>query len=299
MNVEESHTATVTSIDDPDKRGRIKVSCPGLMGSDDEDDVGGQLPMWVEPCYTWGWFIVPDVGETVEIVVYISGDDDESFKQGALESLNPRWRGERYWTDPEAETARTVPEDFTATNYGKRRGLATPQGHVLMFDDTEGKEKISITWHGKREGVDAFSFFSLDENGSVLMANRNGSLLYMNATPDEQQVVLIDEWGNSITMSEEGITLVDHFSNMITMADGLIQVISQGGVVLEASSGIKVGGNATMHMLLGETLIAAIDAMLAAGVPTALDGGAGLKATMIAGWNAIKNTSLAVKGYVE
>jgi hypothetical protein len=137
----------------------------------------------------------------------------------------------------------------------------------------------------------------LDEDGSVIISNINGSLIYLNAAGG--QVTIIDEHGNSYTSDADGMRLIDSFSNIIEMKDGVIQVVSQGGLILEASSGVKVGGNATMHMLLGETFIAAIDAMLAAGVPTPMDGGAGLKTTMTVAWNAIKNTTLAIKGFVE
>ena len=63
--------ATVTNIEDPEKRGRIEVSCAGLLG--DEDST---LPMWVEPNTDWGWFYVPDVGELVEIEHVSSTSDD-------------------------------------------------------------------------------------------------------------------------------------------------------------------------------------------------------------------------------
>lgn len=291
MNVEETYRATVTDTADPESRGRIKVTSSGALGASD-----APMPMWIEPATDWGWFLVPDVGETVEIVMSAHGDMDESNGQASIEEPDVRWRGVRYWTSAEADKPREVPADFK-TNYGKRRGFATPQGHLLMFDDTEGKEKVSLMWHGAREGADKFGMFTIDEAGSVVISNINGSLIYLNAA--DEQLTIVDQHGNSYTSDADGIRLIDSFSNMITMADGVVQVISQGGLVLEAASGVKVGGNATMHMLLGETLIAAIDTMLAAGVPTPLDGGAGLKATMIAAWNAIKNTSLAIKGYVE
>ena len=224
MNVEECYRAIVTDVQDPEKRGRIKVTSADLLG-----DADAALPMWLEPAMNWGWFITPDVGEIVEVVINGHGDMDESFSQQSLEALDPRWRGTRMWTADDAETARTVPEDFTAQNYGKRRGFATPNGHVLMFDDTEGKEKISLTWKGKADGADAFSFLAMDEDGSMIQSNRNGSLIYLNAKAGELTVV--DEHGNSLKMAEAGISLVDKFANVIEMKDGVIQIISQDAIV--------------------------------------------------------------------
>lgn len=223
MNVEECYRAVVTDNQDPEQRGRIKVTSADLMG-----DADSPLPMWLEPAVDWGWFIVPDVGEVIEVIVNGHGDLDESFSQQSLEALNPRWRGSRMWTADTAETARVVPEDFK-TNYGKRRGFATPQGHVLMFDDTEGKEKISLTWTGEREGAPAFCYLAMDEDGSMIMSNRNGSLIYLNAK--DKELTLVDEWGNSISMKEAGITLTDQFSNIIEMKDGVIQIVSQDAIV--------------------------------------------------------------------
>jgi hypothetical protein len=62
---------------------------------------------------------------------------------------------------------------------------------------------------------------------------------------------------------------------------------------------IKLGRNAVDFAALGTTLVAAIDAFLAAGVPVAMDGGANLKATMIASWNALKVNVLSAKNQVE
>jgi hypothetical protein len=143
----ECYPATVMAIDtdaEDGMRGRIKVACVGLLG--DEETA---LPMWVEPIHNWGWFTMPDVGETVEIEVTTSGDDDEQFGQSSIDNLNIKWRGHRFHTDPTFEDSQNTPspihQDFTAENYGKRRGFATPFGHVLMFDDTEATPRIYLT----------------------------------------------------------------------------------------------------------------------------------------------------------
>jgi hypothetical protein len=135
----ERYEAVVVANDDPEKRGRIRVACAGLVGDED-----AALPFWVEPLFDWGLFVVPDVKESVEIEVDVASDTDESYQQTSLEALNPRWRTKRHYTD-----AFPVHEDFTSKNYGKRRGFVTPRGHTMVFDDAEGSEAITLTWRSK------------------------------------------------------------------------------------------------------------------------------------------------------
>lgn len=234
---EETHTATVTANDDPEKRGRIRCSCAGLLADED-----GELPMWIEPVAQWGWFFVPDVGEIIELVAVAQGDTDESFGQSSIDGPSVRWKGERHWSlDQDGDTPRPVPDDFTATNYGKRRGFATPRGHVFMFDDTDGKEKISLTQKTTVAGVDKFAFLSLDENGSVIVSNRNGSLIYLNAL--QGQITIVDEFGNSYASDTDGMRIIDKFANIFDMSDGLIQVISQGNIVETGADWAAVVGS--------------------------------------------------------
>lgn len=147
--IRETYPATVTVNDDDEQRGRIRVACAGLMGDEESD-----LPMWVEPALDWGWFYIPDVGEIVEIEFTTSSEEDEHFGQASIDNPDVRWKGKRFYTtgegtvgeqdqDPEKD-ARLVHSEFK-TNYGKRRGFATPWGHVIIFDDTDGDHRISIS----------------------------------------------------------------------------------------------------------------------------------------------------------
>jgi len=131
----EPHTAVVSDNLDPETRGRIQVRSLSLLGSDDV-----VLHIWIEPCFDWGWFYVPDIGEQVEIEVVSGSDKDEIPGQAFLEAPDFRWRGKRFYS-----TSQPVPSDFKV-NYGKRRGFATPGGHIFIFDDTPGLETITLTW---------------------------------------------------------------------------------------------------------------------------------------------------------
>jgi len=141
----ERHTAVVSDNIDPETRGRIQVRSLSLLGSDDV-----VLHIWIEPCFDWGWFYVPDKGEQVEIEVVSGSDKDGIPGQAFLEAPDFRWRGKRFY-DPERDPRLGGPKTpinnmFTSSNYGKRRGFATPAGHVLMFDDTPGQESVVLSW---------------------------------------------------------------------------------------------------------------------------------------------------------
>lgn len=62
---------------------------------------------------------------------------------------------------------------------------------------------------------------------------------------------------------------------------------------------IQLGATAVEHAAIAEQVIAAIDAAWAAATPTPGDGGAALKASWIAAWNAIKANIIAGKVFVE
>ncbi len=151
--VTERYEAVVSSIEDDENRGRFKVKCVGLMG-----DADTELPIFVDFVPNWGEFIVPEVGEIVEIEVVVSTDRDEIFGQASIEALSPVWRGKRFITDveldkptipipglPDDGSIATPPHDeLVSENYGRRRGWSTPHGLLFMFDDEE--PRISILW---------------------------------------------------------------------------------------------------------------------------------------------------------
>lgn len=249
MILTETHAATVLDNQDPEQRGRIKVACAALM-ADEETAV----PHWCDPIYEWGWFIVPDVGEIVDIEVASGASDDDSKGVISIANLNPRWRG-RYWGGEATEQARKVPDDFK-TNYGKRRGFATPGGHILMFDDTDGKKKVSLTWHGADND---FGYMAFDEDGSWICSNKKGSLLYLNAKAGEMS--LIDEHGNTISTASTGVKVIDKSGNLIELKDGQTQILNSGTVAVSCKNAVIDAGKvelaqpATDFLLKGTTFM--------------------------------------------
>jgi hypothetical protein len=117
----------VSSIDDPAKAGRIRVSIKEMDGN--------TYPEWVSPSLTPGWVAMPSVGDSVEVEIP-DGEDMVEFSEEV------RYRGQVL------DGSSPVPDDFK-NNYPKRRGFQTPGGHFIMFDDTSGQDEVTIAYKGR------------------------------------------------------------------------------------------------------------------------------------------------------
>jgi hypothetical protein len=172
-----TYPAKVTFNQDPDKRGVIRVACVGLMGDEDTE-----VPVDVEPVHDWGWFYVPDIGEVVEIECTEGSDEDEQHGQMSIDNCDLKWRSARHYGNDEGETPTPINPAFTSKNYGKRRGFATPAGHVFVFDDTEGGEEVTLSWK------DGSALLTFDARGTVTLKNKVGATLVMDS--DTGKIVL-------------------------------------------------------------------------------------------------------------
>lgn len=253
----ETYPATVTQNEGDDLGpGQIRVACAGLLGDEETS-----LPMPVNPIFDWGWFYVPDVGELVEIEVISGSDQDEQFGQASIDNLDITWRGGRFYGGVDTDTAREINADFTKEgSFPKRRGFATPAGHVFMFDDSEGNEQISMKW----QNVDGENcFFAMDKDGSVVMSNKTGSTLFFNAK--DGQLSLIDQFGNVYSSDEVGIKIIEKTGNTIELKDGAIIILGQSAVTISCKDAVVDAGNIELagnleQSILGTTFLALFNA---------------------------------------
>lgn len=116
----------VQSVNDPAKAGRIKVSLANMDGQ--------IYPEWIEPVFLPGWISMPEVGDTVEIFLPESEDLIEFPEE-------VRYKGKIL------DDANSAPVEFKQ-NYPFRRGYKTKGGHLLIFDDKQGNEEITIAHKG-------------------------------------------------------------------------------------------------------------------------------------------------------
>ena len=224
-------TATVTNVDDPEKRGRIKVTCPALLGDDTTE-----FKSWVEPEIPMGWFLIPEVGRQVTISIS-SGSNNDTVSGQSMITAGASWSAEIYTDDDGSNPA---PQEFTAQNYSKRRGFKTPAGHVFLFDDTKAQEQVTLSWSGGSKSQPKTSFLSLDKSGSIVAQDASGSLLYLNGGNGESS--LVNKSGAYLTLGENGISMVDtHGNAFVTGADG-ISLVSNGPIGFAGSDHVFQSG---------------------------------------------------------
>lgn len=203
------YSGVVVDDDDPHKLGRLKVSVPTLWQ--------GQDPLWARPCFPPGQFFTPPVGASVW-VEFEAGDPGY-----------PIWTG--VWF-PEGE----VPADADVEP-PTSRVTQTPSGHVLHFDDKQGNERIILRHK-------ANAYISIDDKGSVVIGNANGSIVYLNV-PD-QEVSVVSEQGHRVTMSPDGLTLTHNDGSFVDVRSDKVTVNASGKVQVMGNEVAVTGGSVSL-----------------------------------------------------
>jgi uncharacterized protein involved in type VI secretion and phage assembly len=111
------YVARVETVED---LGRIQVSIPSIFEANDPSAFA-----WARPCMPFAHFFVPNVGDFVW-VAFENGDPSA-----------PVWLGIWY---PQG----TVPSEADVSPPVKRV-IRSASGHVIVMDDTDGSEALSIT----------------------------------------------------------------------------------------------------------------------------------------------------------
>lgn len=130
--------------------GEIIVQVPGIL--EDADD--GQQPIEViaKPCFSPGFFFVPEA-ESHVWVEFIAGNID-----------HPIWTGSWYPVE-------MVPKTFDDQEPNELQKIyRTAAGHVIQLDSTEDDEKIVI-FHKTKTAI------TIDKNGNVLIEHIGGAKL--------------------------------------------------------------------------------------------------------------------------
>src|SRR3990172_8391969 len=118
----------VTDLKDPDKLGRVKVLYPWLP-KDKGTDIGSDWVRVTTPMAgnKMGIFFLPEVNDEV-LIAFEHGDPHRPYIIGSLFSKKDQ------------------PPEPGAVKDGKvdKRIIKSRSGHVILLDDTKGKEGISI-----------------------------------------------------------------------------------------------------------------------------------------------------------
>lgn len=202
---------------DPEKRGRLKLRVPTVLDK--------QVTNWALPCMPYGganqqgMFMIPEVDALVWV----------EFEEGDINC--PIWVG-TFWQH-EGET----PEDATREEPTTRL-LQTRSGHILQFDDADGEERIRLQHSTEANMV-------IDPDGTISLTDASGATLLMDA--ENNEIVIEDANGNTMTMNSAGTKVEDANGNVIEMA--------AAGITAEASKIVLKGSQIHLGDESGEPLI--------------------------------------------
>lgn len=196
--------------------------------------------------------------------------------QSSLEGLDVRWRGKRFYAD--AATPPTPVHDDFKTNYAKRRGFATPNGHILWFDDTEGSEEINLVWVNaagvktklivdkdgtvKLTVLDAKHNFTLDGKTKKCQIDldENKHKITLDATAKKMEVSL-ENGAQKMTLDNATPKLEVALANgqhKMTLNGTMMEVQLGGGATLKAEQN---AANATLTVGDGSKHVAIVEAL--------------------------------------
>lgn len=214
---------SVTDNQDPQKRGRLKLSVPSVLDAQESD--------WALPCLPFGGgsgfglFVVPEVGAQVWV----------EFEEGDIH--RPIWTG-TFW-----QQESDVPSD-AAKDEPTTRLLQTPSGHILQFDDESGEERFRLFHPADAE-------MTIDKNGSVTVTDASGAVIKLDAEGSE--IVIEDANGNVITLSSAGTLVEDSNGSKIEMAAAGVTVDSQKVVI--KSGQVHLGGEGGEPVIKGQSFL--------------------------------------------
>jgi uncharacterized protein involved in type VI secretion and phage assembly len=122
---------TVADLEDPDGLGRVRVKFPSL---------GDQLSYWAKIAAPMagngrGLFFRPEVDDEV-LVAFEMGEPRRPYVLGAL------------WSKVD-----TPPPDDGNAKENNWRFIKSRSGHILKFDDTQGKERVEIIDKDQRHTI--------------------------------------------------------------------------------------------------------------------------------------------------
>lgn len=219
------HRGIVVDTRDPQKRARVRVRVPSVLGDAESD--------WALPCLpfgggaTHGLFLVPELGAQVWV----------EFEEGDVN--RPIWSG-TFWQHEDDVPPLAAVEEPTV------RLLETPSGHRLVFDDTNDAWRITLE---HKDGA----ALTLDEHGSARFADKAGAELVLDA--DAGTARFADANGNSIELASSGVSVSDANGNSIELgAAGITlkgtRIVLDGMVMLGGSGGEPIIKGSTFLTML-------------------------------------------------
>jgi phage baseplate assembly protein gpV len=172
--------------------GRIQVSIPSMF-----DETNPDFFVWARPCFPYGHFFVPQVGDKVWL----------AFENG--DPSSPVWMGIWY---PEG----TVPDE-TQNADPQQRLIRSATGHLIHFDDENDQIVIEDA---------SGNTVILDERGITIEAQNN------TITLDSQGITLVDATGSQLEVTSLK-TWLQGLTNVFSTT--WIPVAQDGGAALKTA----------------------------------------------------------------
>lgn len=186
------YRAQVVDNDDPEKRGRLKLSIPSVLGN---DVVSG----WALPCAPYGgaadqgFFFIPEIDSSVWV----------EFEAGLLDY--PIWVG-TFWAKPGGNSEVPKPnkpddgsEESDVQSPPTRKIIKTVKGHTIQLEDADDKDMI------------------------MLLEATNGNLVVMNS----DGIKVTDKTGNVIEMKDDAFTITSKVDFKIDASGQAITIIGK------------------------------------------------------------------------
>ena len=224
------YRAFISDNVDPESRGRCKLTVPSVLGE--------TVSAWALPCYAYGG------GSDFGIIAVPPVDSQvvAEFMEGDISS--PLWTG-TFWRASEE-----VPEEFTANSEPSVKMMKTESGHVLIFEDADGDEKITL-----KSATEAV--LEMDSNGSFALTDSGGATVTLDASAGE--IKIEDSNGNSMVMSSSGISCTDSSGNEITTSSGGIDIKAPATITIEGAA-VALGGSGGEPLIKGTTFLSSFNA---------------------------------------
>jgi len=263
--------AEVTSIKDPERRGRIKVRCESLLDRDAEagETEAPELPDWLEPMFqtagnpdrnggrAYGHFFVPRVGDIVEIFV----DEDAGIE--TEDGL--RWLCAVY---PNAAALPLVFKGEAADLagwgtpdelYPLIQGYISPLGSgwlVADLPDKDGKTYSFMSLFHRAGSSGPWHVITMGaQNGfsGPVIFLADGRLNSISIEYDEDRITVQTTDGHRIMLQPDGIEVEHSSGAKLSVQQTFIEVLSGGGeaVKIDDAGGITIGTGATEPLVLG------------------------------------------------
>jgi uncharacterized protein involved in type VI secretion and phage assembly len=203
--------AKVTNLNDPDSLGRVKVKFPWLpqaQGAEIESTWARIAAPTAGP--ERGFLYLPEIDDEV-LVAFERGDTRSPYIVGAL------WNGQH----APPEIANAVSGDGKVN----QRILKSRSGHLVILNDTENSEQISVT---SKSGH------------TVILDDKSGSEMITIKDKTGKNKMVIDSTKNSMSLNVDG--------DFSVTAGGKVNIKSTGNMTLESSSmsEFKTSGNMTV-----------------------------------------------------